>query len=156
MSLFPYSHTHPFTHILSQFVLEDLNEWFKNHGKEQTRPPLDKVIAGLKARGITTFGAAGFCLGAPYTFDLAIEGGIKAAVISHPSAIGVPEFERYAKTSVPLLVNSCEVDPLFPVEMALKGDEILGGGRFAPGYERTYWEGVEHGFTVSEITCLID
>ena len=25
-------------------------------------------------------------------------------------------------------------------------DELMGGGKFAPGYERTYWEGCTHGF----------
>lgn len=26
-------------------------------------PPLDKVVAGLKAQGITTLGASGYCFG---------------------------------------------------------------------------------------------
>jgi dienelactone hydrolase len=37
--------------------------WLANHGADQTRPPLDKVIAALKAEGITKFGATGYCFG---------------------------------------------------------------------------------------------
>lgn len=37
---------------------------------------------------------------------------------------------------------------MFGLEAQAKADEILGGGKFAPGYERTYWEGCTHGFAV--------
>ena len=47
---------------------------------------------------------------------------------------------------MPLLINSCEVDNSFPPELQAKTDEILKG--FAPGYERTYWDGCVHGFAV--------
>jgi len=127
----------------------DLNAWFPNHGKDVTRPPLDKVIAGLKEKGVTEFGATGYCLGARYVFDLAFDGVIKAAVVSHPSLIEVPEdLEKFSKTNVPLLINSCEEDSQYPAEKQAKGDEILGGGKHAAGYERTYWEGCTHGFAV--------
>jgi len=126
----------------------DLNAWFPNHGQDKTRPTLDKVIAGLKARGITEFGATGYCFGARYVFDLAFEGAIKAAVVSHPSLLQVEDLEKYAKTNVPLLINSCEVDEQYPAEKQAKGDEILGDGKFAPGYLRTYWPGCTHGFVV--------
>ena len=29
-----------------------------------------------------------------------------------------------------------------------KADEVLGGGKFAPGYKREYFEGCAHGFTI--------
>ena len=48
----------------------------------------------------------------------------------------------------PLLINSCENDPTFPQDAQAKADELLGGGKFAPGYERTYWPGCTHGFAV--------
>ena len=50
------------------------------------------------------------------------------------------------EAKVPLLINSCEVDSQFSPELQAKTDEILKG--FAPGYERTYWEGCVHGFAV--------
>lgn len=46
------------------------------------------------------------------------------------------------------MINSCETDPQFPQEAQKVADEILGGGKFAPGYERTYWDGCTHGFAV--------
>ncbi|TFY54020.1 hypothetical protein EVG20_g9875 [Dentipellis fragilis] len=47
-----------------------------------------------------------------------------------------------------VLLNTCETDPQFPAEKQAKADEVLGGGKFAPGYERKYWPGVVHGFSV--------
>lgn len=54
----------------------------------------------------------------------------------------------YAESKAPLQINSCEVDPVFPIEAQKVADEIFGGDKFAPGYERTYWEGCTHGFAV--------
>ena len=52
------------------------------------------------------------------------------------------------KSKAPLLINSCEVDSQFPPAAAEKADEILGDGKFIPGYKRTYWDGCTHGFAV--------
>jgi dienelactone hydrolase len=67
--------------------------WFKNgnHGPAGTRPILDAVISALKADGITTFGATGYCLGARSCMDLAVENVTKVIVMSHPSLLSVPE-----------------------------------------------------------------
>ena len=56
--------------------------------------------------------------------------------------------EYFEKAKAPLLINSCETDPTFPVEAQATADEMFGGGKFAPGYERTYWPGCTHGFAV--------
>lgn len=57
--------------------------------------------------------------------------------------------QKYASTAkAPLLINSCTVDTQFPHEFQAKADEILGGGKYAPGYVREYFEGCEHGFSV--------
>jgi hypothetical protein len=37
---------------------------------------------------------------------------------------------------------------MFPVESQAKADEILGGGKFVPGYKREYFAGCTHGFAV--------
>ncbi|TRM69649.1 Alpha/Beta hydrolase protein [Schizophyllum amplum] len=127
----------------------DLPKWFENHSPEQTRAPLDKAIAGLKEQGVTTFGAIGYCLGGRYVFDLAFDNVIKAAAVAHPSLLQMPaDAEKYATTSVPLLVESCENDVMFPQEKQTAMDAILGEGKFAPGYKREYWEGCTHGFAV--------
>ncbi|KAJ3568984.1 hypothetical protein NP233_g5346 [Leucocoprinus birnbaumii] len=128
----------------------NVGAWFANHGADKTRPPLDKVIAGLKDQGVKEFAAIGYCFGARYVFDLALENVIKASVVCHPSLIQVPaDIEKYRDESkAPLLINSCTFDTQFPPEAGKKADEILGGGKFAPGYENAFWEGCTHGFAV--------
>ncbi|KAL0953651.1 hypothetical protein HGRIS_004854 [Hohenbuehelia grisea] len=126
-----------------------LQEWFPNHGNDQTRPIIDKVIAALKEQGVKQIGTTGYCFGARYVFDLAYEGLITVSVVSHPSLLKNPEdLEKYSKTNIPLLINSCTVDQQFPKEFQEKADEILGGGKFKPGYVREHWEGCTHGFMV--------
>ncbi|EIN09463.1 alpha/beta-hydrolase [Punctularia strigosozonata HHB-11173 SS5] len=126
-----------------------INDWFANHGPDKTRPPLDKVINALKTQGVTIFGATGYCLGARYAFDLAFENIPKAVVVNHPSLLEPSDLEKYFSVSkAPLLINSCEVDQMFPAEKQAKADEIFGNGKFAPGYTRLYWEGCTHGFAV--------
>ena len=82
-----------------------------------------------------------------YVFDLAFDGVIKAAAVAHPSLLKIPEdIEKYSQTNVPLLVESCETDMMFPPDLQAKMDAILGDGKFAPGYRRDYWPGCTHGF----------
>jgi len=127
----------------------DLMAWLARHGADKTRPVLDKVIAALKEQGVIKFGATGYCFGGRYTFDLAFDNIIQCAVVAHPSLLKVPEdLETYlAKSKAPLLINSCEVDQMFPKEAQEKADEILGA-KFAPGYKREYFAGCTHGFAV--------
>ena len=54
----------------------------------------------------------------------------------------------FDKSKAQLLINRWEIDQMFGPESQAKADEILGGGKFAPGYERTYWPGCAHGFAV--------
>ncbi|KAH9941214.1 dienelactone hydrolase endo-1,3,1,4-beta-D-glucanase [Epithele typhae] len=124
--------------------------WMTRHGPESWHPVVDGVVAALKAEGISWIGTTGYCFGAPPAWRLALSGDAKVTVVSHPSRLRVPEdLEEYAqKAKAPLLINSCEEDKAFPAEAQAKGDDILGGGKFAPGYERTYWPGCSHGFAV--------
>jgi len=127
----------------------DLGAWFGKHGPSAGRPFVDKVIAGLKESGVTAIGTTGYCYGGRIAFDLAFEGITKATVVAHPSLLQVPaDLEKYAQTNIPLLINSCTVDSQFPPESQAKADEILGNGKFAPGYKREYWDGCTHGFAV--------
>jgi len=125
-------------------------DWIGKHGREQTRPLLDKVIKGLQERGVTTFGATGYCYGGRYTFDLAFDRVIKVSVVAHPSLLEKPaDLEKYASSATaPLLINSCETDGQFPPEAQKQADDILGNGKFAPGYSREYFDGCTHGFAV--------
>ncbi|KAJ7201624.1 Alpha/Beta hydrolase protein [Mycena pura] len=128
----------------------DLNTWFASHGTEQTRPVIDKVVTALKAEGVTGFAATGYCFGARYVFDIAFDGITKASAVSHPSLLVIPDdLEKYSKVAkAPLLINSCSVDKMFPLDAQAKADEILGDGKFAPGYHREFFEGCTHGFAV--------
>ncbi|KAF9499634.1 dienelactone hydrolase endo-1,3,1,4-beta-D-glucanase [Pleurotus eryngii] len=127
-----------------------LQDWFANHTPAHTRPTVDKVVAALKEQGVTDIAAAGYCFGARAAFDLAFDGLVKVVVVSHPSLLQIPDdLEKYLKVSkAPLLINSCTDDPLFPHPSQEKADEVLGGGKFAPGYKREYFEGCAHGFTI--------
>ena len=91
----------------------DFTSWKSRHGKEQTRPPLDKVINALKDSGVTKFAAVGFCFGgtwiyilpmtapapganpsipsARYVFDLAFDDMLKVSIVTHPSLLVVPD-----------------------------------------------------------------
>jgi dienelactone hydrolase len=89
----------------------DLGAWFGKHGADTVRPPLDKVIAALKAKGITSFAATGYCFGGRYVADLVLEDQLKVAIVAHPSLIKIPDdLEAIKKHSVPFLWNTCEVD----------------------------------------------
>ncbi|TKA49969.1 hypothetical protein B0A53_06538, partial [Rhodotorula sp. CCFEE 5036] len=45
----------------------DLMGWLGKHGKEVTRPEIDKVIEHLKGQGVQKFAAIGYCFGGRYT-----------------------------------------------------------------------------------------
>ncbi|KAK7681810.1 hypothetical protein QCA50_015157 [Cerrena zonata] len=128
----------------------DFMAWLGKHQPAETIPMIESVIAVLKAQGVTKIAALGFCYGARPAFDLAFENKLDIVLVNHPSLLKVPEdLETYlAKSKAPLFINSCETDQQYPIESQAKGDEILGGGKFAPGYERAYWPGMVHGFTI--------
>ncbi|KAI0698376.1 alpha/beta-hydrolase [Cytidiella melzeri] len=127
----------------------DLMKWFGPNGPHVTEPRIRKVLAALKSSGITRVGALGYCYGARTSFNLAFENAVDAVAVSHPSLLEMPEdAEKYLSSKAPLLINSCTIDPQFPQEKQEKADAILGEGKFAPGYKRTFWEGCTHGFAV--------
>ncbi|KIY66778.1 alpha/beta-hydrolase [Cylindrobasidium torrendii FP15055 ss-10] len=125
----------------------DVVSWLGRHGPEVTRPILDNVVAALRAEGVSSIGATGYCFGR-YVFDLAFDNAIEVAVISHPSLLKIPvDLEKYvAASKAPLLINSCEIDIPFPIEAQALADKIFGS--FEYGYKREYFEGCEHGFAV--------
>ncbi|KIK64394.1 hypothetical protein GYMLUDRAFT_39946 [Collybiopsis luxurians FD-317 M1] len=128
----------------------DLPAWIGKHGAHVTRPIINKVIDGLKAQGVTKFAAIGYCFGGRYVFDLAFDNVTSASIGNHPSLLKSPDdLEKYFSTSrAPLLLNTCPVDEQFPQEAQAKADAIFGGGKFAHGYKREYFDGCVHGFAV--------
>ncbi|KAI0742606.1 dienelactone hydrolase endo-1,3,1,4-beta-D-glucanase [Daedaleopsis nitida] len=128
----------------------DREGWVSRHTPATWEPVVDAVVGALQAEGVTWIGTTGYCFGALPAWYLALKGASKVTVVAHPSRLGVPDdLQAYCdKAKAPLLINSCETDMMFPQDAQKVADEILGGGKFAPGYERTYWEGCTHGFAV--------
>jgi dienelactone hydrolase len=62
----------------------DRDGWKPRHTRAETRPPLDRAIAGLKEQGITQLATTGYCFGARYAVDLAVENVSKVA----PALVG--------------------------------------------------------------------
>ena len=50
-----------------------------------------KVLAALKAQGVTKVGVTGYCYGARTGFNLAFENAITALAVSHPSLLKIPD-----------------------------------------------------------------
>lgn len=89
----------------------DFMKWLGSHGKEQTRPAIDKIMSALKDQGVTAFAATGYCFGGKYVADLSHDGLIKVGIYNHPSLLEVPsELERLRKAGIPSLWNTCEHD----------------------------------------------
>ncbi|KAF8480350.1 alpha/beta-hydrolase [Russula ochroleuca] len=125
----------------------DLASWVTKHTPEHTGKRVRKVIEGLKGKGITVYGATGYCYGARLTFDLAFENIIHTAVVAHPSLFKPEDLDTYVeKSKVPLLINSCDDDDMFPKSLGEAADKKFAS--FAPGYHRNYYEGASHGFAV--------
>ncbi|KAF8519660.1 Alpha/Beta hydrolase protein [Gautieria morchelliformis] len=124
--------------------------WFARHTQKRTRPVLDAVVKALKEQGVTSLAAVGYCFGGRYVFDLAFDNVIQVAATSHPSQLKVPDDlqKLLAVSRSPLLINTSEIDQQYPIVFQLKGDEILGGGKYKPGYQKIFWPGTTHGFAV--------
>jgi len=115
----------------------DVTTWIGKHGREVTRSIINSFIAGLQERGITAYGATGYCFGGRYVFDLAFDNVIKVAVVAHPSLLEKPaDLEKYVASSrAPLLINACETDSQFPIEAQKQANDLFGDDKFAPGYK---------------------
>ncbi|TBU47534.1 alpha/beta-hydrolase [Dichomitus squalens] len=123
--------------------------WLDRHPVERAKVIVRSVIDVLKTEGVTRFGTLGYCYGGRLSFDFAFTGDFHAVAVSHPSLLKTPDLQKYFEVAkAPLLINSCEVDRQFGPELQQVADEIFGKGKFAPGYQRTYWPGCVHGFAV--------
>lgn len=76
--------------------------------------------------------------------------------MTHPSSLSVPNDWILAKevSKVPVHINSAEFDTGFRLPLALATDEVMGNGRYEPGYWRTQFDNVGHGFGVSFVLAL--
>ncbi|KAH9940881.1 uncharacterized protein BXZ73DRAFT_98713 [Epithele typhae] len=110
----------------------DLPGWLGRHPPTRAQEIVRAVMAALREEGVAKFASTGYCYGG---------GSASTSLPGRP--LEIRELSR-----APLLLNSCEFDEMFPQAEAEKADDILGGGKFAPGYERTHWEGCHHGYAV--------
>ncbi|EGG09426.1 uncharacterized protein MELLADRAFT_52005 [Melampsora larici-populina 98AG31] len=113
--------------------------WLVNHGPEQTRALLNKVMEALNPKRFTDFAAVGYCFGGKYVFNLAQENALKVGATSHPSLLENPK-------DIEKLLESSHLDSHFPIEFQKLTDKILGDGKYKPGYKHNYYAGVVHGF----------
>jgi len=70
--------------------------------------------------------------------------------MAHPSSLTVPDdFNTLiAKSHVPVQINTAGLDAVFTPAVQAIADMVLGNGKYKPGYNRTFFPGVAHGFAV--------
>jgi len=124
--------------------------WKAKHSIDTAWPAVREAMSNLKEKGITEIGAVGFCYGAPFVMKLSHENSIKAGAFTHPSPLPLPDDFNILleKSNTAVLFNTCEDDTAFPAEAQAMADKMLGGGKYKPVYQRTYWKGCTHGFAV--------
>ncbi|KZV65606.1 alpha/beta-hydrolase [Peniophora sp. CONT] len=124
-------------------------EWIGRHSPAHNLPRVRNVISELKSEGVTRFGATGYCYGGRIVFDLVFDDEVHVAATSHPSLLSVEDLERYSSsTSVPLLINACEIDQVFSHDKQMKAKELFKDSDFKAGFSMPYFEGCTHGFAV--------
>ncbi|KAG6917347.1 hypothetical protein DXG01_002918 [Tephrocybe rancida] len=126
----------------------NMTAWFLNHGEAQTMPVLLATIEGLKKEGFKEFASTGYCFGGLYSTRLTQQNLVKVGTMAHPSLLTVPDdfLTLLAKSHVPVQFNTAELDTALTPALQAVADSILGDGKYAPGYNRTFFAGVGHGF----------
>jgi len=129
----------------------DITAWLVNHGVNQTLPTLQKAMDGIREIGFREFSSTGYCFGGLYSTILAQMNLVKVATMAHPSLLTIPDDAEtlLRQSHVPVQINSAELDTDFTPAVAMEVDSILGDGKYKPGYNRTFFLGVGHGFAVS-------
>jgi len=128
----------------------NMTAWLLNHGEGQTTPTLFAAIEGIRKEGFTEFASTGYCFGGLYSTRLAQENIVKVATMAHPALLTVPDdFNTLiARSHVPVQINSAGLDTVFTLDDQAIADEVMGDGKYKPGYNRTFFPGVPHGFAV--------
>ncbi|KZV70953.1 alpha/beta-hydrolase [Peniophora sp. CONT] len=125
----------------------DFMAWIGRHSPAHNLTRVKGVINALKSEGVTHFGATGYCYGGRVIFDLVYAGELNAGATSHPSLLSIEDLEKYSSSaSVPLLINSCEIDEQFGSEKQAKAKELFKD--YKAGFSMPYFEGCTHGFAV--------
>ncbi|KAI0742607.1 hypothetical protein C8Q80DRAFT_916425 [Daedaleopsis nitida] len=115
----------------------DRDSWLARHTNDTWELVVDAVIAALQAEGVTWIGTAAYCSSAWYL----------AFKQSHDRRAPVaPAHSRGPTVQSPAVDQQLRDGHDVPARRAEGRRRDLGGGKFAPGYERMYWEGCSHGF----------
>ncbi|KDP40091.1 hypothetical protein JCGZ_02089 [Jatropha curcas] len=122
----------------------DRHVWLKNHDTTEGCKDAKAVIAGLKSRGISSIGAAGFCWGGMVVVKLASCNDIQAAVILHPGLITADEINA---VKVPTAILGAEKDKICPPEQLKQLGELLAVKSEIESYVKIF-PGVAHGWTL--------
>ncbi|RFU80748.1 esterase lipase [Trichoderma arundinaceum] len=134
---------------INKFANIDLMSWLTKgsdgmnpHTIEQVDPIIVAGIKALRELGIHRVGGVGYCFGAKYVLRH-FKNGIEVGFIAHPSFV---EEDELAALSGPLSIAAAETDPIFPVKMRQKSEEILI--KTGQPYQINLFSGVEHGFGI--------
>ncbi|KAM7254102.1 hypothetical protein ACFE04_031784 [Oxalis oulophora] len=118
--------------------------WMKSHGTDKGFEDAKLVITGLRSKGISVIGAAGFCWGAKVVVELGKSDWIQAAVLLHPSLVTVDDIKEL---KAPIAILGAETDKISPPELLKQFEEVLSTKPEVNGYVKIF-PGVAHGWTV--------
>ncbi|KAL6610187.1 hypothetical protein ACP70R_035358 [Stipagrostis hirtigluma subsp. patula] len=118
--------------------------WLQSHNPQTAFEEAKPVIAALKAKGVLTIGAAGYCWGAKVVVELAKVHEIQAAVLLHPSLLAVDDIKE---VKCPISILGAENDKSTPPELVKQFDQVLSANS-GIGHLVKIFPGVAHGWAV--------
>ncbi|XP_059650138.1 endo-1,3;1,4-beta-D-glucanase-like [Cornus florida] len=121
-----------------------ISVWLKEHGTDKAFEDAKPVIEALKSKGVSSIGAAGFCMGAKVVVELAKHAYIQAAVMLHPSFVTLDDIQG---VKVPISVLGAEIDQFSPPELVKQFEGILNAKPEVDGFVKIF-PGVAHGWTM--------
>lgn len=123
---------------------EGFQEWIAMHPVDGAVVDTLTVIKGLKDKGVTSFGLAGFCYGGKVAVLLAKDGLLDATVLLHPSLVTLEDIKALKG---PLSILAAEIDQTTPVELVEEFRKYLESQNEVEYFVKIN-PGVSHGWTV--------
>ncbi|KAJ1262799.1 hypothetical protein BS78_09G137200 [Paspalum vaginatum] len=118
--------------------------WLQAHTPQKAFEEAKPVISALKAKGVSTIGAAGYCWGAKVVVELAKIHEIQAAVLLHPSLLSVDDIKD---VKCPISILGAEIDKSSPPEMLKEFEQVLSSSSRIGHFVKIF-PGVAHGWAV--------
>ncbi|GAV60899.1 DLH domain-containing protein [Cephalotus follicularis] len=123
----------------------DFEAWKKLHNTDKGAEDAKKVIAALKAKGVSSIGVAGFCWGGKVAVKLASGNDIKATVLLHPSWLVTDDIQD---VNIPTAILAAEKDGGLTPQQLIKYEEILSKKRNKFDSFVKIYPGTAHGWTL--------